>query len=72
MPDDMELYIEKGMDAVLERRAERGKKLAKRFSDLPKGLTWKEFLLHPEIGALELDFITAHQMYEAYLSDSPK
>lgn len=64
--DDIELYLEKGMHAVIEARSQRGKRLAKRFADLPKGLSFREFLLHPDVADLDLDFITAHQMFEAY------
>jgi hypothetical protein len=64
--DDMELYNEKGMDAVIEARSERGKRLAKRFADIPKGLSFPEFLMQSDVADLDLDFITAHQMFEAY------
>jgi hypothetical protein len=64
--DDMELYAEMGIDAVIDARSERGKRLAKRFADLPKGMTWVEFCQRPEIADLDLDFITAHEMFKAY------
>lgn len=54
------------IDAEIERRSERGKRLASRFADLPKGLSFTEFLLHPLIDDLNLDFVTASEMFDAY------
>lgn len=58
--------VSEEIDAEIERRSERAKRLAKRFNSLPKGMSFVEFLLHPEIDALELDFVTASEMYDAY------
>jgi hypothetical protein len=57
---------EVGIDGIIAEREQHGERLAQRYSDLPKGLTWVEFLLHREIADLDLDFITAHQMFAAY------
>jgi len=66
MFDDFDLAMKADIDATIERRAQRGKRLANRFADLPRGLTWTEFLMRDEIADLELDFITARKMYDAY------
>ena len=70
--DDLEYMryaMERGVDGVIADRTARGKRLAQRFSDLPKGMSSMEFMGHPEVADLDLDFITASEMYDAYLGE---
>ena len=60
------------IDREIERRSNRGKRLAKLLRDIPKGMSYEKFLRHPDVEALELDFITSSQMYEAYRQESTK
>jgi hypothetical protein len=65
--DDFDAYAAGAtIHDIVDRRSARGKRLAKRFDDLPKGLTWVQFLQREEIADLCLDFITACEMFEAY------
>ena len=48
------------VEKEIKKRGDTGKLLAKKFSEY-KGLSWKEFLLKMP---LDLDFITACEMYE--------
>ena len=54
------------VDTEIRRRSQRGKKLAKRFSDFPAGLEYTEFMEKCSDEGLELDFITSSEMYDEY------
>lgn len=58
--------ILRSVDAEIDRRSARGKRLAGQFTKLPKGMNWNQFLVHPYIADLDLDFITACEMFDAY------
>jgi len=62
----MKNILDDFVDAEIERRSQRGKKLAKRFSDFPAGLEYKDFVRKCFDEGLELDFITSCEMYDAY------
>lgn len=49
----------------IARRGDRAQRLLARL-DLPAGMTYLEFLEHPDVADLDLDFVTASQMYDAY------
>jgi len=54
------------IDAEIDRRSERGRRLAVQYENLPKGLDFEQFLAHPDIDDLDLDFITASEMFDTY------
>lgn len=49
----------------IDRRSERAKRLLVKM-ELPAGLDWEAFLSHEDIEDLDLDFITACEMFKAY------
>jgi hypothetical protein len=67
--DDIEFLnhvTEVGISGIVKEREERGKRLARRYKDIPKDLSYEEFIEYPDISDLGLDFITSCEMYEEY------
>ena len=62
----MKKTLDDFVDAEIQRRSQRGKKLAKRFSDFPAGLEYTDFAQKCFDKGLELDFITSCEMYDEY------
>jgi hypothetical protein len=52
--------MDNAVRGVIAGRSSNGKKLAKKFKEL-KGLAWNKFM---EKLPMELDFITAHEMFQ--------
>jgi hypothetical protein len=50
----------------IKRRSIAGKRLAKRFSDLPKGLSYVEFLEALSKSGVNSDFITTCEAFDEY------
>ena len=58
--------LESLVENIIAERTQRGKKLAKRFSDFPKGLSYTDFLERCFDEGLSLDFITSSEMFNEY------
>ena len=53
----------RAIDAELERRTERGKRLAEKYSEL-KGLTFEQFA-DAMLQEMDIDFVTCCEIYDA-------